>query len=686
MSLSAGSRLGPYDILSPLGAGGFGEVYKARDTRLDRTVAIKILPSADPELKARFEREAKAIAALTHPHICTLYDVGHQDGTDYLVMEYLEGETLAARISRGPIKIDEALKISIQIAEALDKAHRAGIVHRDLKPANVMLTKSGAKLLDFGIAKLMSVAPAVNGMNTATVTTPTVTAVILGTLQYMAPEQLEGRAADGRADIFAFGAVLYEMLTGQKAFHGARHAAVIGTTMTASVPPLSVIRPESPQDLDQCLHACFAVDPNERWQTACDLLRELRRLAQGNDTVANGGPSADRQRPSIAVMPFANLSGEAEQDYFVDGIVEDVIVGLSRIKWLMVISRMSTFAYKDKSVDARQVGRDLGVRYMLEGTIRKAESRIRITTQLIDTTTNAPLWAERYDRTMTGLFELQDEITMTVVGVIEPALREAELQRVRRKRPNSIDAYDLYLRGINCLRVYMPNAADHALEFFRQALSLHPEYPAAQAAAAWCYEVRYMRGGLHAEDQAAALAHARAAIETGADDAMTLATAGFVIGLVAHDYETAMEIIDRSLALTHASSFALALGSVVLAHAGRTDAAIAYANRALQITPSGPDAVNPNIGLAIAYCASGTFDQAASAASQAARANPGFSLAHVLHAAALSAIGRMEEGRVAMRRVLELEPNFTVDGFVRAHSGRPDIWLPIGRLLEGVAS
>jgi serine/threonine-protein kinase len=283
MSLNPGSRFGPYDILSPLGAGGFGEVYKARDTRLDRTVAIKILPSADPELKTRFEREAKAIAALTHPHICTLYDVGHQDGTDYLVMEALEGETLAARIARGPIKIDDALKIAIEIAEALDTAHRAGIVHRDLKPANVMLTKGGVKLLDFGLAKLRSATPAVSGMSVAaTVTTPPVTATgsILGTLQYMAPEQLEGHEADRRSDIFAFGAVLYETLTGAKAYAGRSQATLIAAIMTGEPTSVAASQPHMSQALDRLVRKCLAKDPDARWQDAGDLRDELRWIAQ----------------------------------------------------------------------------------------------------------------------------------------------------------------------------------------------------------------------------------------------------------------------------------------------------------------------------------------------------------------------------------------------------------------------
>ena len=227
MKLTSGTRLGPYEIVAPLGAGGMGEVYKAKDTRLDRTVAIKILPSADPDLRARFEREAKAIAGLQHPHICTLYDVGHEGGTDYLVLEYLEGETLAERLTRGPLKLEEALKTAIEVADALDKAHRAGIVHRDLKPGNIMVTKGGVKLLDFGLAKLRPSAPAVSGLSMAATAPNPVTSqgTILGTLQYMAPEQVEGHETDTRTDMFAFGCVLYEMLTARKAFEGRRRRA-----------------------------------------------------------------------------------------------------------------------------------------------------------------------------------------------------------------------------------------------------------------------------------------------------------------------------------------------------------------------------------------------------------------------------------------------------------------------------
>jgi len=286
MSLNAGTRLGPHEILSAIGAGGMGEVYKARDTRLDRIVAIKVLPThlADrSELRERFEREAKTIASLNHPHICTLFDTGHQDDTDFLVMEYLEGETLAQRLLKGPLPVAQVLQYAIEIADALDKAHRKGITHRDLKPGNIMLTKSGAKLLDFGLAKLkQEAAPASSVSQLPTIQSAiTGEGTILGTLQYMAPEQVEGKEADARTDIFAFGAVVYEMATGKKAFEGKSSASVMAKILEAEPPSMSSLTPMTPPALDRVVKTCLAKDPDERWQTAGDLCRELKWIAEG---------------------------------------------------------------------------------------------------------------------------------------------------------------------------------------------------------------------------------------------------------------------------------------------------------------------------------------------------------------------------------------------------------------------
>jgi eukaryotic-like serine/threonine-protein kinase len=303
MSLAPGVRLGPYEILAPLGAGGMGEVYKARDTRLERTVAVKVLPSqmsASPEVRQRLEREAKTISQLSHPHICALYDVGREGETEYLVMELLEGETLSDRLARGPLQLEQTLRYGTEIADALDKAHRQGIVHRDLKPGNVMLTKSGVKLLDFGLAKVMAPSQPQSGLTSVPTMagTPNVTqeGTILGTFQYMAPEQLEAREADARTDVFAFGAVLYEMATGKTAFSGTSQASLISAIMQSDPPPVSSMQPMSPPALDRVVKTCLAKDPEDRWQSARDLVSQLRWIAEGGSQAGSPAPVSVRRK------------------------------------------------------------------------------------------------------------------------------------------------------------------------------------------------------------------------------------------------------------------------------------------------------------------------------------------------------------------------------------------------------
>ena len=394
------------------------------------------------------------------------------------------------------------------------------------------------------------------------------------------------------------------------------------------------------------------------------------------------GLPALSDRPSIAVLPFQNMSGDPEQEYFVDGIVEDIITGLSRIRWLYVVARNSSFVYKGRAVDVKQAGRELGVRYVLEGSLRKSGNRVRVTAQLIEAATGTHVWAERYDRALDDIFEVQDEITINVVGAIEPSLRQAEIERAKRKRPDSLDAYDLYLRALPHATAVMPGEADKALALLGQALALDPEYPPAHALASWCHEVRYQRAGMLDADKIAALDHAQAAIEGGADDASTLAMAGFAIGMVAHDYGTAMEAIDRALTLTGASASALWMGSVILAHAGDSAKAIDYAERSLRVMPAGREMALPYSGMVLAHSAAGDFAAAVAAAAKAIQANPRFSLNHLLQAVALFRLGRIAEAKAAAARALECEPDFTITRFVGAHSGRADIWEPVGDALR----
>jgi TolB-like protein len=369
-------------------------------------------------------------------------------------------------------------------------------------------------------------------------------------------------------------------------------------------------------------------------------------------------------KPSIAVLPFTNLSGDPEQDYFADGVVEDIITGLSRIKWVFVIARNSSFAYKGKAMDVKQVGRELGVRYVLEGSVRKSSNRVRIT---------AHIWADHYDRALDDLFAVQDELTISVVGVIEPTLRKAEIERARRKRPDSLDAYDLYLRALPFAFAAMPQDADKALTLLERAIVLEPDYAAAHASIAWCHEQRYLRGGLHEETKEAALRHARKAIALGGDDAAALATAAFVVAVVDSDFESATGAFDRSFALSSSSALALGFSSIVRAWKGDDATAVEQAERAIRLSPFDPLLYLPYVGLAYAHFAAGHFEKAAAAAGRASQSNPRFSMPYVLHAGALANLGRGDEARAVVRRLLEVEPDLSVSTAIRsARYANPD--------------
>jgi len=388
-------------------------------------------------------------------------------------------------------------------------------------------------------------------------------------------------------------------------------------------------------------------------------------------------------KPSIAVLPFTNLSGDPEQDYFADGVVEDIITGLSRIKWVFVIARNSSFAYKGKAMDVKQVGRELGVRYVLEGSVRKSSNRVRITGQLIDTASGTHIWADHYDRALDDIFAVQDELTISVVGVIEPTLRQAEIERARRKRPDNLDAYDLYLRALPFAFTAMPQEADQALTLLERAIELEPDYAAAHAIIAWCHEQRYLRGGLHEETKRAALHHARKAIAVGGDDAAALATAGFVVAVVESDYETATAAFDRSFALSSSSALALGFSSIVRAWKGDDATAVEQAERAIRLSPFDSLIYLPYVGLAYAHFAAGRFEEAAAAAGRASQSNPKFSPPYVLHAAALANLGRGEEARAVVYRLREVQPDLTVATAIRsARYANPDKNAELGDALR----
>ncbi|MGC2621245.1 MAG: protein kinase, partial [Acidobacteriaceae bacterium] len=478
MPAAPGSKYGPYEIEAPLGAGGMGEVYRARDTRLGRTVAIKILPAhlcETREAKERFDREARAISSVSHPNICHLYDVGVQDGLSYLVMEYLEGETLADRLAKGSLSFDVLAKMVIEIGEGLDKAHRAGLVHRDLKPANLFITQDGhVKVLDFGLAKSLEVLSDATSGDGATVagamnfTTPGLT---VGTIAYMSPEQARGEAVDGRSDLFSLGTVMYEMATGQKAFGGSATAVIFDAILNRQPHSLGEVRPDLPPVFASLVNRLMAKNPADRPASACEVCEALAEMQRARMNTSSTKTKAQARIPSIAVLPFANLSADPDSQYFSDGLSEDLISGLTRLQGLQVASRTSAFRFRGGNLDIREIGRQLNVEAVLEGSVRRAGQRLRITAQLVNVADGYQLWSERYDREITDIFAIQDEITTAIIRTLEPTLLGQQVSVTTRHSEN-IQAYELYLKGRRYWEQRSESGLRAGLECFRAAVDL----------------------------------------------------------------------------------------------------------------------------------------------------------------------------------------------------------------------
>jgi eukaryotic-like serine/threonine-protein kinase len=492
MPLQPGDKLGPYEILAPIGAGGMGEVYKARDTRLDRIVAIKQLKG---QHSARFQQEARAIAALNHPNICTLYDVG----PDYLVMKYIEGAPL-----RVPLPLPDALRFSTQIAAALGVAHGKGILHRDLKPGNVLVTASGVKLLDFGLAKLMT--------DSDPDVTKTTDGAVLGTAAYMSPEQAQGKPLDERSDIFSFGAVLYEMLSGSRAFAGESMADTLSAVLRDDPSPL-----QSPAS--DIVKRCLAKQPAQRFHSIAEVRAAL-------ETISNQPPE---RQPSIAVLPFANMSADKENEYFSDGLAEEILNLLAKIPGLKVIARTSSFAFRGKEQDITKIAEALRVRTILEGSVRRAGNRLRITAQLINAVDGSHLWSERYDRDLTDIFAIQDEIGQAISEALKVRLAP-------RAQTVNIDAYQNYLKGQYYRARYTPESLAKAKECFEQALAINPNYARAYSGLAEYY---FLLAGLDIKSTGdiAPLAKSAAEKALGIDPANSEALSVLAIMAANSDYD-----------------------------------------------------------------------------------------------------------------------------------------------------
>jgi non-specific serine/threonine protein kinase len=539
-----GKTLSHYKILSELGEGAMGKVYLAEDLRLGRKVALKIPPAemaADPQRLERYEREARAVAALNHPNIVTLHSIEEADGTRFLTMELVDGQNLAKHIPAQGVKVEELFELAIPMADALSAAHEAGITHRDLKPENIMVTEGGqVKILDFGLAKLRQKGP-LGGEGEVEHLTQTLTqeGMVMGTVPYMSPEQVQGKPIDHRSDIFSLGVILYEMSTGARPFAGETSAHVISSILRDAPDPANVVNEGLPHHLGRVINRCLEKDASERYQTARDVCNELKGLkkewssgeirasgavetqAPGKSNGARYGgvavlvallvavgiwlgrgsreaspPAAgqavvESSQESVAVLPFANMSGDPENEYFSDGLTEELIHLLTKVEGLQVPARTTVFALKGKEMDIREVGQQLGVRNVLDGSVRKAGSRLRITAQLVDVEGGFQLWSETYDRELEDVFAIQDEIAQSIVSALQVSLSPTERLAVQTTHTTDVQAYDYYLRGLGYFRRRTQEDFEAAREAFSRALDIDPDYAPAWAGLADCYTEFY---------------------------------------------------------------------------------------------------------------------------------------------------------------------------------------------------
>ncbi len=608
-----GTKLAHYEITSHLGTGGMGDVYQARDSKLGRRVAIKLLPEAfahDVERVARFEREARVLASLNHPNIAAIYGVEESGGRRFLVMELVPGETLAERIKRGPMAVEESVGIATQITEALEAAHEKGIVHRDLKPANIKVTPDGkVKVLDFGLAKVR------DAEDTALSDAPTKVTIsapglIMGTVAYMSPEQVKGEEVDARSDIFSFGLMLYEMLTGRCAFSKDSKSETMAAILRDEPAALN-----APPNVSAIVHRCLRKPRASRFQTANEVRAALEQVSTMPKLTA----------PSIAVLPFANMSRDADDEYFSDGLAEEIINLLAHLPGLKVTARTSAFAFRGKEQDITGIAEALKVRTVLEGSVRRAGSRIRVTVQLINAEDGYHLWSERYDRELTDIFAVQDEIAAAVAEALQVKL-SVQPGALRRHMPR-LPAYEALLKGRHHFVKFTQESFARSKDYFEQAIALDPDFALPYSDLAWYFRSLAITGGMPAQT---AMPKAREAARKALKIDPSLPEAHAILGAVAAEYDYDWKEAERefSLAMTHdtvAPMVRSLYSRCYLVGAGRYGEAVQQMERALK---DDPVSTYSWFGLALCRFIAGEDEEAVAGFLQALELDENFSAAN----------------------------------------------------------
>jgi serine/threonine-protein kinase len=714
MALTSGQMLGHLRVLEQIGAGGMGEVYLAEDTRLERRVALKVVPeefASDQERLARFEREAKALAALNHPHIVTIHSVEEAEAGHFITMELVEGDTLAERIPTGGMTLDAFLDLATPLAEALAAAHERGITHRDLKPSNIMINHEGRlKVLDFGLAKLRRPPgdwhEAETGADTDTLSRE---GSFLGTLPYMSPEQVEGLRVDHRSDLFSLGTMLYEMATGQRPFKGETPAALASSILRDDPPPVTALNHALPTDLDRIVSHCLRKDPERRYQTAKDLRNELEELRQ---QVVSGAvpvpPVAARPRRwpvalaavtglvilalavvyggrlwerftggavpaairSIAVLPLENLSGDPEQEYFADGMTDSLITGLSKIGALQVVSRTSSMRFKGLDKPLPEIARELNVDAVVEGSVLREADRVRVTVQLIEGATDRHIWAESYERELTSVLALQGEVARTIAGEIHVELTPQEETRLVGARAVNPETYQAYLKGMYFLRKGTPEDSQRGLAYLQQAVDNDPADPLAYAGLALGYSVAGHGFAPSVENFPRAKAAALKALEL--DDTLAEAHAAMAEVKLYYDWDWigAEKAFQRAFELNSSLALAHAHYSWYLFPFGRLEDALAEAKRAQELDPL---SAHFTAYLGAAYWWAGQVDRAMDEARKALELNPGHPLGLYLLGAVYAEKGMFEEAIAAHQEARAIRPDLAlVLGHTYALAGRRD--------------